>query len=173
MGTLGEGADETAPSVLEYGLEPGLTAASFIDLLERSGLAARRPVADRPRIERMLRQADLIVTARAGGHLVGVARAITDFAFCCYLSDLAVDRAWQGRGIGRQLMRLTRDAASGTTAGGTPASETAASETGADGAAAGAGQPVRCLLLSAPAARSYYPHVGLAPLDNAFDFTSL
>lgn len=157
MGSLSEGADEAGPSVLEYGLEPDLTAASFIDLLERSGLAARRPVADRPRIERMLRQADQ-VTARAGGHLVGVARAITDFAFCCYLSDLAVDRAWQRRGIGRQLMRLTRDAASGT---------------GAGGAAAGAGQPVRCLLLSAPAARSYYPHVGLAPLDNAFDFTSL
>ena len=39
----------------------------------------------------MLEHADIIVTARVTGQLVGVSRAVTDFAFCTYLSDLAVD----------------------------------------------------------------------------------
>ena len=51
----------------------------------------------------MLAHAGVIVTARtAGGLLVGVSRAVTDFSYCTYLSDLAVDVAYQGRGIGRE-----------------------------------------------------------------------
>ena len=69
-----------------YQTEPSLTSDEFIDLLVRSTLAERRPVEDRERIETMLRNADLILTARIEGRLVGVARAITDFAYCCYLS---------------------------------------------------------------------------------------
>ncbi|MDG5494223.1 GNAT family N-acetyltransferase [Niveispirillum sp. BGYR6] len=141
------------PNVL-YAIESRLRTAEFIDVLRRSGLAERRPVDDPARIDAMLRHANLIVTARADGLLVGVARAVTDFSFCCYLSDLAVDKAWQGRGIGRRLMRETRDAASRDIAD--------------DG-----GRPLRCLLLSAPAAMGYYPKAGLARLENAFDFTNL
>ena len=84
-----------------YQLEPDLTVAEFIDLLERSTLAERRPVDDEARLEVMLKNADIIVTARCGDLLVGVARAITDFAFCCYLSDLAVDETYQRQGIGK------------------------------------------------------------------------
>ena len=43
--------------------------------------------------------------------LVGVSRAITDFAYCTYLSDLAVDERHQRRGIGRELIRRTHEAA--------------------------------------------------------------
>jgi predicted N-acetyltransferase YhbS len=126
-----------------YAVEDGLDANAFIDVLERSGLAARRPVADRGRIAAMLRNAPLIVAARTGdGSLVGVSRALTDFSYCCYLADLAVDRSWQGRGIGRELIRRTHAAAGGET--------------------------VTLLLLSAPAAMTYYPKAGLAQLGNCF-----
>ncbi|MGQ9369650.1 GNAT family N-acetyltransferase [Azospirillum sp. ST 5-10] len=129
-----------------YAVEPDLAADAFIDVLERSGLAERRPVADRPRIEAMLRGAGLIVTARADGVLVGVARSVTDFAYCCYLSDLAVDRAFQGRGIGRELMRRTR---------------------------AAVGPGVSCLLLSAPRAVTFYEAAGLPRHPNCFHFTEM
>lgn len=130
-----------------YAVEREISADAFISVLVASGLAERRPVADRPRIEAMLRNADLIVTARQSGRLVGIARSITDFAACCYLADLAVDRALQGRGIGRTLMVRTRDAAGG--------------------------RQVRCILLSAPTALGYYPKVGLEKNDRCFDFTDL
>ena len=93
-----------------YAVEDKLAPAEFVDILERSGLAARRPVGDPQRIARMLDHANLIVSARDGGCLVGIARSLSDFAFCCYLSDLAVDRAYQGRGIGRRLIEETRTA---------------------------------------------------------------
>jgi ribosomal protein S18 acetylase RimI-like enzyme len=133
-----------------FAVEPGLSVAEFIDVLERSGLGGRRPVADLRRIGTMLENADIIVTARASGVLVGVARSITDFSYCCYLSDLAVDRQWQGRGIGTALMARTK---------------TAAME--------GFGEGVRCILLSAPAAISFYEKVGLERHPNCFDFTNL
>jgi GNAT superfamily N-acetyltransferase len=133
-----------------FAVEPGLSVAEFVDVLERSSLAERRPVADLKRIGTMLENAEIIVTARAGGVLVGVARSVTDFSYCCYLSDLAVDRQWQGRGIGTALMARTR---------------TAATEDFGDG--------VRCILLSAPAAVSFYEKVGLERHPNCFDFTDM
>lgn len=124
-----------------YALEPGLEAAEFLDLLARSTLADRRPVGEPETIRGMLRNADVVVVARVGGRAVGVSRAITDFSYCTYLSDLAVDRAYQGRGIGRELIRTTHEAAGlGTT----------------------------LILLAAPGARTYYPHVGLTPHDSCW-----
>ncbi len=126
-----------------YGLEPTLSVAAFIDILSRSGLAARRPVDDPARIARMLANADIILVARdSHGVLVGVSRALTDHAFCCYLSDLAVDRAYQGCGIGSELLRRTRVAAGG--------------------------DAVTMLLLSAPAAMGFYPTTGLNRLETCF-----
>ena len=119
-----------------YQLEPHLAVDEFIDVLRRSTLGDRRPVHDVRCLELMLQNADLIVTARCEGRLVGVSRAITDFAWCTYLSDLAVDQQFQRQGIGRQLLHRTH---------------------------AAAGQCTRLILLSAPKAESYYPHVGLVP----------
>lgn len=140
-------ADDT---VVVYALEPGLSRTEFVDVLVRSSLAERPPVADLKRIGTMLERADIIVTARAGGVLVGVARSVTDFSYCCYLSDLAVDRHWQGRGIGTGLMMQTKVAA-----------------------VAEFGDGVRCILLSAPAAIEFYEKVGLERHPNCFDFTNL
>jgi GNAT superfamily N-acetyltransferase len=101
--TVGMGEEEIA-----YGVEPNLAVAEFRQVLERSGLGAARPVEDAPRLARMLAAADLLVTARRRGRLVGVARALTDFAWCCYVSELAVCRSAQGSGIGRGLLDQVR-----------------------------------------------------------------
>lgn len=119
---------------LTYQTETNLAPGEFIDLLTRSTLAERRPVHDHVTIQGMLAQADLVVTAREAGRLVGVSRAITDYNYCTYLSDLAVDEAYQRQGIGRELIRLTHEAA---------------------------GLKTTLILLAAPKAREYYPHIGM------------
>ena len=93
---------------ITYAVEPDLGVEEFYNVLMESGLAARRPVDQLERLARMLRGANFILTARLDGVLVGVARSITDGAYCCYLSDLAVAKTVQGRGIGRQLIEETR-----------------------------------------------------------------
>ena len=97
---------------ISYAVEDGLEADEFVDILKRSGLDKRRPV-DKPDVIRaMVENAGLTVTARdENGRLVGVARSVTDFAYCCYLSDLAVDRDCQRQGIGKELMARTKAAA--------------------------------------------------------------
>jgi GNAT superfamily N-acetyltransferase len=127
--------------MIAYRLEPQLSADEFIDVLVRSTLAERRPVGDRPTIETMLQKADVILTARHGELLVGVSRAISDFAFCTYLADLAVDEAYQNRGIGRELLCRTH---------------------------AEAGLNTTLILLSAPKARTYYPHIGMTQHDSCW-----
>lgn len=117
-----------------YQLEPDLSVTAFVDLLKRSTLAERRPVDDCDRLEAMLKNADIIVTARVAGLLVGVARAITDFSFCCYLSDLAVDEEFQRQGIGKELIRRV---------------------------SLEAGEKTKLILLAAPGAADYYPHIGM------------
>jgi predicted N-acetyltransferase YhbS len=93
---------------IEYSLERRITIDQFIDILKRSTLDQRRPVEDRKRLSDMLRHATLTCTAWDGALLVGVARSLTDFSFCCYLSDLAVDVAYQRQGIGKELIGLTQ-----------------------------------------------------------------
>jgi predicted N-acetyltransferase YhbS len=120
----------------DYQLEtyPAIGVDEYIDVLRSSTLADRRPVGRVDTIRTMLTQADVIVTARIDGQLVGVSRALTDFSFCTYLADLAVDERYQRRGIGRELIRRTHLAA---------------------------GIDTLLVLLAAPRAETYYPHVGL------------
>ena len=125
------------PETIVYACETNLDAEEFINVLVRSTLAERRPVHDRPTIDGMLAHADVLITARTTtGLLVGVSRAITDFHYCTYLSDLAVDEAYQRQGIGRELIRQTH---------------------------AAAGLKTMLVLLAAPQAHSYYPHIGMEP----------
>jgi predicted N-acetyltransferase YhbS len=124
-----------------YALEPDLSFTEFREVLVASTLGERRPVDDPVRLERMLRQADIIATARDGTRLVGVSRAISDFAYCCYLSDLAVDVVYQRRGIGKRLIDETRKAA---------------------------GDGATLILVAAPAAQTYYPKIGMTPIASAW-----
>ena len=101
----------TAPSKILYASEPDLDAAEFRRVLVESTLDEVRPVDDEARLKAMLVNADLVLTARLdieGKPLIGVARAITDFAWVCYISDLAVSQSAQGLGIGKGLMDATR-----------------------------------------------------------------
>ena len=94
--------------MIAYNTHRPITADQFVDLLNRSTLAERRPVDDPAAIAGMVANADITVTAWDGETLVGVARSVTDFTYCCYLSDLAVDVAYQRQGIGVELMTLTQ-----------------------------------------------------------------
>jgi len=124
---------------LQYSTDRIPTTAEVIEVYDSSGL--NRPTADKNRIAGMYANSDLIVTAWDGDTLVGISRALTDFYYCCYLSDLAVRKEYQNRGIGRQLVQLTKQAI---------------------------GPRCMLLLLSAPTAMEYYPKLGMDKLDNAF-----
>ena len=93
---------------IEYKVNEPISVEEFISLLKRSTLGERRPIDNNECIKGMLTNSDLIITAWAGAELVGIARSVTDFHYCCYLSDLAVDETYQGSGIGKQLQRHTQ-----------------------------------------------------------------
>lgn len=118
---------------IDYTINAPVSAAQFIDLLKRSTLGERRPIDDLACIEGMLANSNLTVTAWAGEQLVGMARALTDFHYACYLSDLAVCSAYQQSGIGKQLQRLTQQQL---------------------------GPRCKLILLAAPAAQAYYARIG-------------
>lgn len=125
---------------INYEIVDSLSSEQFVDLLRRSTLAERRPIDDLGRIELMLEHADVVVAAYDEGMLVGVARSVSDFGFCTYLSDLAVAESHQRKGIGVELIRRTKLAAPEAT----------------------------LILLSAPAAMQYYPRIGMTRHDGAF-----
>ena len=119
--------------MIEYSTERKISIDQFISVLERSTLAERRPVDDRDCIAQMLENADLLVTAWDDDLLVGVARSVTDYGYCCYLSDLAVDVSYQKSGIGKALIRHTQELL---------------------------GPKSTLILLSTPAAMEYYSRIG-------------
>lgn len=112
---------------------------SIIFVFESSGI--HRPTADAGRITEMFARADLIVSAWAGEMLVGIARSLTDFCYCCYLSDLAVGKPYQHQGIGKKLVAMTKELV---------------------------GDQTTLLLVAAPTAVAYYPKIGMEKLDSAF-----
>ncbi len=123
---------------ITYKTEPELSAPELAGVFERSGI--RRPTQDLPRLQQMIDKADLILTARDGPLLVGVARSLSDFCFATYLSDLAVDKNYQHKGIGKELVRLTREATTDASI---------------------------LLLIAAPEASEYYQKIGFEKMDRA------
>jgi predicted N-acetyltransferase YhbS len=126
---------------VQFELEPELPADEWIEVMRESTLAERRPAPVAEDIRRMLDASDVIVVARIDDRVVGVSRAVTDFAQCTYLADLAVAQPYQRRGIGRELVRRTH---------------------------AAAGEHTLLLLLAAPGAVSYYPHIGMTPHESCW-----
>jgi len=118
-----------------------LDLAATIDLYKASTLGERRPVADAERMASMIGNANLVVTAWDGDLLVGISRALSDFSYATYLSDLAVRVSHQRRGIRKELIRRTQEAA---------------------------GAHVRLILLAAPASAEYYGHIGFTPHPRAW-----
>lgn len=130
---------------ITYSVERSVTLSEFLAVFEESGLADRRPVDDHTCLQGMLDHSNLMVTARVGGRLVGIARSVTDFHYCCYLSDLAVSREFQGQGVGLALQQHTQ---------------------------ARLGPECTLILISAPAAVDYYPKIGYARCDRCFTVDS-
>src|SRR5699024_2624335 len=100
-----------------------------------------RPTTDKERIAKMYNSSNLIITAWDNEKLVGISRSLTDFCYCCYLSDLAVRKDYQASGIGKKLIELPRSRI---------------------------GEQTALILLSAPTAMDYYPKVGFQKIDNGF-----
>ena len=126
--------------MITYRAGNDLDLDDMIELYVDSTLGERRPVGDERRMARMLEEADLVITAWDGDLMVGISRCVTDWVYCTYLSDLAVRAEYQGQGIGKELVRLTREATPEATV----------------------------ILLAAPAAVDYYPRIGMTRHDSAW-----
>jgi GNAT superfamily N-acetyltransferase len=125
---------------IDYHIEDKLDPDEFLRVLLESTLGERRPVDNRSRIEKMCSNANLILTARHLGRLVGVARCLTDYTYCTYLSDLAVSLPYQRKGIGKELIRRAKEAV----------------------------PEAILILLAAPRAMDYYPGIGMTRHEGAF-----
>jgi predicted N-acetyltransferase YhbS len=126
-------------NTIEYRHNYPLDPVEISRVFDSSGIT--RPTTDLARIARMFVAPSLVISAWQDGRLVGVSRSLTDYSYCCYLSDLAVDKTFQGKGIGGELIRRTH---------------------------AIIGDEVSLILLSAPGAMSYYPTVDFQQAGNAF-----
>ena len=126
--------------MIEYRVGNRLDLDEVIELYRTSTLGERRPMEDRERMGRMVANANLVVTAWDGALLVGISRAFSDFAYATYLSDLAVRESHQRQGIGKELMRRTQAEA----------------------------PEANLILLAAPKAVEYYPHVGFTRHESAW-----
>jgi len=127
--------------LITYNINPNISEDEFIEILNNSTLAQRRPVYDLEVINGMIKNADIIVTATRDNKIVGIARAVTDFSYCCYLSDLAVDTKYQKRGIGKKLISKVQEQLNST---------------------------CKIILLSAPSATEYYPSIGFTQHNSAW-----
>ena len=81
----------------------------------------------------MISNSNLIISAWENDNLIGIARSVTDFHYACYLSDLAVSKSYQKKGIGKQLQIMTQEQL---------------------------GPKCKIILIAAPAANEYYEHLG-------------
>jgi GNAT superfamily N-acetyltransferase len=127
--------------LITYRIGGELDVDQAIELYRASTLGERRPMGDRARMAAMIKNANLLITAWGGDLLVGISRSLTDFSYITYLSDLAVRASHQRSGIGKELIRHTQRAA---------------------------GPQARLLLLAAPGATEYYPHIGFTHMPRAW-----
>lgn len=126
--------------MITYRTGNDLDLDEVLDVYRSCSLGARRPTDDRERMREMLANADITITAWDGDRMVGIARSVSDFSYATYLSDLAVCESHQRLGIGKELIRRTR----------------------AEGGKASV------ILLAAPAAVDYYPHIGFSPHNSCW-----
>lgn len=127
--------------MIQYRVGNALDLDQVIELYKASTLGERRPIEDRERFAGMLKNANLVVTAWDGDLLVGISRCLTDFNYFTYLADLAVRDTYQKQGIGKELIRQTQILG---------------------------GPNTNVLLLAAPAAEKYYPHIGFTHAPQAW-----
>ena len=127
--------------MIEYKINIPLSVEQYRTLLNRTTLGERRPLNESERVESMLKHANLIISAWDNDELIGVARSLTDFSYCCYLADLAVRDDFQKQGIGQALIQQTQNALH---------------------------PKAKLILLAAPQAVDYYPHIGFEQHPSAW-----
>ena len=96
-------------------LEERISAEEYIDFLKRTDLGSQYPK-ERfvDRITKLVNTVSISLVARnENGTVVGVLFGLTDFAYWLYVTDLGVDRAYTGQGIGRYLMKNAHEIAGG------------------------------------------------------------
>ena len=118
---------------INYQVNPIICVQDLIDILHKSTLGLRRPLADLEAMEGMLAHANYYIGAYENGQLVGQVRAMTDFVYTTYLADLAVDEKYQHQGIGKELIKILKTNI----------------------------PKAKLILLAAPAAEAYYPKIGM------------
>lgn len=124
---------------IQFRVNEKLNAQSVIEVFKSSGIV--RPIDDPKRIQTMLDNSNLIVSAWNGNELIALARSVTDYSYCCYLSDIAVKREHQKFGIGKTLIELTQDAI---------------------------GEDTMLIFLSNMAGLEYNPKVGFEKVENGY-----
>lgn len=130
---------------ITYQAQPKINVQDFIDILEKSTLGLRRPLADLAAMQTMFQHGNVYVGAYDGDKLVGLARVMTDFVFTSYLSDLAIDEAYQHRGIGKQLIKEVKKYL----------------------------PKAKVILIAAPAAEGYYPKIGMQKHEHCYVLDSI
>ncbi len=131
--------------MIKYTIENDLSVDEFKAVLIASSLGARRPIDKPDTLAQMVKHGNLIIVARDEGKIVGVSRSLTDFAYCTYLSDLAVDTNYQKEGIGKELIKRTKLAA----------------------------PEAKIILLAAPDAIPYYPKIGMTQYEFCYFLNDL
>lgn len=126
---------------ISYKINTHINVQQFQNLLKASSLGERRPVDNLECLSGMISNSNLTVSAWNNDKLIGIARSVTDFHYCCYLSDLAVDQKYQNLGIGKKLQALTQKEL---------------------------GPNCTIILLASPAAKDYYGHIGFTEHTRAW-----
>ncbi len=124
---------------IDYKMNVPISTEDICRVYDSSGI--NRPTNEKDRIREMYKESNLVISAWDGENLVGVSRSLTDHAYCCYLSDLAVSAEYQKIGIGKQLIAETQKVI---------------------------GENVNLILLAAPSAVDYYPKIGFSKMEAAF-----
>ena len=95
--------------------EERISSKEYIEFLKRTDLGFQYPKERfEERIAKLVTTVSLSLAARnEDGIIVGVLFGLTDYAYWLYVTDLGVDRDYEGQGIGRQLMKLAHERAGG------------------------------------------------------------
>ncbi|WP_096388359.1 GNAT family N-acetyltransferase [Hafnia sp. CBA7124] len=135
----------STPAEVCYHVNKTITVEQFSQLLSETTLGPRRPLDNPECLAGMLEHSDILVTAWAGERLIGIARSVTDFNYCCYLSDLAVSESVQKSGVGKALIQMTCRQLKPS---------------------------CKVILLAAPLAQEYYPRLGFDQHPSAWTCTA-
>jgi len=126
---------------ITYTINQLLVVEDVIALFNDSDYFPIKDKTDTGRIQKMITNASLVVAAWDNDKLVGIARSLCDYSYCCYLSDICVRNEYKGSGIGQKLMELTKETA---------------------------GPQCKLILHSNPAAMPFYTRIGMQQIDAAF-----